>query len=120
MRTRPLNRSVAVTLNGAGVGQAQIGPTLPGEIWQVGGPAAPLTAAVSASSNTNEATAKIYAGGGVSGATFVDGTTWGSTGDSTSKFANPVYAGQQVFAVWTGGDPGAIATLVITGTRQVP
>lgn len=116
MRTRPLNRSVAVTLNGSGAGQAQIGPALPGEVWQVPG----LTAAVSASSNTNEATGKIYAGGGVSGSTFVDGTTWGSTGDSTSKFANPVYAGQQVFAVWTGGDPGAIATLVITGTRQVP
>jgi hypothetical protein len=114
MRIQPLNRSVPVTLDGSGAGTAALGPALAGEVWTG------LTAAVSASGSTKEATARIYAGGGVSAATFVDGTTWGSTGDSTSQFGAPVYPGQQVFAVWAGGDPGAIATLVITGTRQVP
>lgn len=83
-------------------------------MWTVG------VAAVSCSTNGSEATCRLYAGGAASQGTFVDGTTWGSTGDSTSNFASPVYAGQQVFAQWTGGDPGAIATLVVQGTRQVP
>lgn len=109
MRTQPFTRTVSVTLNGSGAASAQTGPTLTNEVWTV------AVASVSASTNTNEATCKIFACG-----SFVDGTTWGSTGDSTSNFSAPVYGGQFVLAVWTGGDPGAVATLVVSGTRQVP
>lgn len=114
MRTQTLSRSVSVQLDGNGDGVASTGPNITNETWT------PATAAVSASSNTNEATAKIYAGSVMAPNTFVDGTTWGSTGDNTSNFAGPIYLGQQIYAQWTGGDPGALATLVITGTRQVP
>lgn len=114
MRTQPFTRTASVVLNGSGNGTASIGPTITNEVWTV------AVAAVSASSNTNEAICKTYAGAAVSASTFVDGTTWGSTGDSTSSFGAPVYSGQRVFAVWTGGDAGAVATLVINGTRQVP
>lgn len=113
MRTQPFTRSASVVLNGSGGGTAAVGPSITDEVWTV------AVAAVSASTNVSEATCKTYAGSTTAGG-FVDGTTWGSTGDSTSSFSAPVYSGQQVFAVWTGGDAGAIATLVVTGTRQVP
>lgn len=114
MRTQPLSRSVSVILNGSGAGTASIGPTITNEVWTVS------VASVSVSSNVNEAVCKTYAGASATAVSFVDGTTWGSTGDSTSNFSGPVYTGQQVSAVWTGGDAGAIATLVVTGSRRVP
>lgn len=113
-RTIPLSASASVVLDSSGNGTASAGPSSPGEVWF------PTSVSVSASSNTAEAIAKIYAGGQISQSMFADGTTWGSTGDSTSNVSGPVYPGQQVFAVWTGGDTGATATVVITGTRQVP
>lgn len=114
MRQFPLNLSASVTLNGSGAGIASIGPQFPRESWTV------QVASVSVSTNTAEAVCKIYAGPLAVQGNFVDGTTWGSTGDSTSNFAVPVYLGSYVFAVWTGGDSGAIATLVVTGTRNIP
>ena len=113
-RTVALSKSASVTLNGSGGGTANLGPSAPGEVWF------PSSVSVSATSNTNEAIAKVYIGGQVSAGTFQDGTTWGSTGDSTSNVSGPVYPGQQVFAVWSGGDSGATATVVVTGSRQVP
>ena len=114
MRTQPFSRTATVTLDGSGDGTASVGPTITSEVWAVG------VSSVSASTNVSEAVCRTYAGGGVSPGTFVDGTTWGSTGDSTSNFGGPLYPGQQVYAVWTGGDAGATATLVVTGTRTVP
>lgn len=113
MRTQPFTRSASVTLSGSGGGTAAVGPTITNEVWTVS------VASVSVATNVAEATCKTYAGSVTAGG-FVDGTTWGSTGDSTSSFSAPVYSGQQVFAVWTGGDAGAVATLVVSGTRQVP
>jgi hypothetical protein len=113
MRQFPLTVSASVTLNGSGAGTASIGPQFPRESWDVS------VASVSVSTNTAEAQCKVSQGA-YAGQTFVDGTTWGSTGDSTSNFSAPVYLGSQVFAVWTGGDAGATATLVVTGTRRIP
>jgi hypothetical protein len=113
-RTLNLTYTASVTLDSDGNGTVQIGPSGTNETWF------PSVASVSASSNVSEATAKVYAGNGLSQAYFVDGTTWGSTGDSTSNFSGPVWLGQSIWCSWTGGDEGAIATLVITGTRTVP
>lgn len=113
-RTVPLSVTATVKLDGTGAGIASIGPSAPGEIWY------PAVASVKCSSNVSEATCRTYAGNQLSDSTFADGTTWGSTGDSTSNFAGPLYPGQQVFASWTGGDAAATATLVVTGTRSVP
>ena len=114
MRQFPLSVSVSVTLNGSGAGTASIGPSFPRESWDVS------VVSVSCSSNTNEAICKVYAGPQATQGNFADGTTWGSTGDSTSSFSAPVYLGSKVLAVWTGGDIGATATLVVTGTRRIP
>lgn len=113
-RRLSLSAVATVTLDGNGAGIAAVGPASTREIWSPG------TASVSVSSNASEATCQIFAGNAASAAYFVDGTTWGSTGDSTSDFNIQIYPGQSVFARWTGGDAHATATLVVTGTRTVP
>lgn len=113
MRTLPLNAYASTTLDGTGAGTASTGPTSQGEVWNI------AAVSVHCSTNTNEATCRVYSGSGASPAYFSDGTTWGSTGDSTSNVPGPVSVGSQVFAVWSGGDSGATAYLTVTGTRQV-
>ena len=114
MRQFPFTLSASVTLNGSGAGTASIGPTFPREIWDIS------VASVSVSTNTAEAVCKLYSGPQATQVNFVDGTTWGSTGDSTSNFSFPLHQNQKVFAVWTGGDASATATLVVTGTKRIP
>lgn len=113
MRTLPLNTFKQVVLDGSGNGGTSIGPTSQGEIWEAG-----FTAAVKCTSNIKEAACLIYCGDQAADTMFNDGTTWGSTGDSSTNTAQLV-TGQQVFAVWTGGDPGATATLSVSGSRIV-
>lgn len=49
---------------------------------------------------------------------YLDGTYSGSSGDTT-RVPIELPDGTPLFAQWTGGDPGAIATLNITGKRTV-
>lgn len=110
----PLNESATVTLSGSGAGTAKVGPISARESW------APSNVHVSASSNTNEAQCSIYVGDAPTQRNFVDGTFSGSSGDSSDRAgATSVKVGQYVWAVWTGGDVGATATLTVTGTKQV-
>jgi hypothetical protein len=113
-RTIALYATGSCVLDGDGNGTAECQPSSTSETWT------PQAAAVSASSNSNEATCSVYAGNSVSPAYLIGATSWGSTGDSTANFAGPVHPGQSVWAQWAGGDPGATATLVVTGTRTVP
>lgn len=112
MRTLPLNAFAATTLSG-GAGTASIGPTAQGEVWQN------FTVSVHCATNVSEALCRVYVGGDSSPAYFCDGTTWGSTGDSTDNVPASLAVGSQVFAVWSGGDAGTTAYLTVTGTRQV-
>ena len=112
MRQLPLAAKAYVTLSGAGAGTASAGPLAPGEQWT------DLTAAVRVATNVKEATCSVYAGAAATAGYFSGATTWGSTGDSTTNLP-VVTVGRQVFAVWSGGDAGALATLTITGTRNV-
>lgn len=109
-----LSFTASVRLNGSGAGTAQAAPTTtPTEVWN------PTVISVQVSSNTNEATCQIYVGPQPQQNWFVDATFSGSTGDSTDKAAgNLVRQGNSVWAVWTGGDPGATATVSISGTRD--
>jgi hypothetical protein len=112
MRTLPLTAKAYVTLDANGNGTASTGPLSSGEQWSG------LTAAVRVATNTNEAIGSIYAGAAATPGYFAGATTWGSTGDSTTNLP-VVKVGGNVFAVWTGGDPGQVATLTVTGTKQV-
>jgi hypothetical protein len=112
MRSLALNVKAYATLDENGNGEASAGPLSPGEQWTG------VTAHVSVATNTNEAICKTYAGAAATPGYFCDATTWGSTGDSTSNIP-AVKVGGNVFAVWTGGDPGSLATLAVSGTRMV-
>ncbi len=112
MRTLPLNAKAYVTLDVKGNGTAYTGPQSFGEQWSG------LVAAVRASTNTDEAICSVYAGAAATPGYFCGATTWGSTGDSNSNLPT-VQVGGNVWAVWTGGDPGATAYLTVTGTKAV-
>jgi hypothetical protein len=112
MRDLDLNVKAYAVLDGDGNGTASTGPLSPGEVWSN------LTASVSVATSASEATCKTYAGAAPTPGYFKDGTTWGSTGDSTQNL-NTVRVGGNVWAVWTGGDPGALATLAVVGTKSV-
>jgi len=116
-KTLTLTRTASITLNGSGAGTVQAGPATPGEIWS------PTQVSVSCSATVTTGTCQcsIYAGAGPSQGTFVDGTFSGDTGDTTDAIGGrQVNPGQSVFAVWSGGVPGATATMVLAGTRTVP
>jgi len=112
MRTLPLTAKAYVTLDENGDGTAYTGPLSPGEVWTG------LTVSVSVATNVNEAQCLVYSGAAATPGYFSDGTLFGSTGNSTQNCAD-VKVGGNIWAVWTGGDPGAKATVVITGTKQV-
>ena len=115
MTTVPIRPgSVTVALNGSGGGTARIGPAGAAEMWQ------PAIASVSVSTNASEAQCRIYIGDQPTQANYVDGTLSGSTGDSTDRVsARPLKLGDYIWAVWSGGDAGSVATLNVTGTRTV-
>jgi hypothetical protein len=110
-----LNQSVSIVLDGSGNGTTQTGPLTAREIWY------PENVHVSVKAPViKEATCKIYVGDGVRDGTFRDGTYSGSSGDSTDKVnADMIKVGWKVFAVWNGGDTSAVATMVVTGTKEV-
>lgn len=103
----------SVTLDGSGNGTANLGPVRVREHWQIQG------VGVKASSNVNEASCSIYIGTSVSEATFVGNTLTGSSGDTCGCAGMDIQPGQQVFAVWEGGDAGATATMTIFGTYSI-
>ena len=115
--TLPLNETGQVILDGDGNGTVQMSPDGPHEVWL------PTLASVKVTTNTAEASCRIYAGSNTSDLNFVDGTLSGSTGDSTDRVDGYQIARTQtpyVWAVWAGGDPGAQATIVLNGTKTIP
>jgi hypothetical protein len=110
---RPLTQTVSVVLDASGNGTASDGPTGFGETWTG------ICVAVHAATDVSEATCRVYVGTSASPNFFADGTTWGSTGDSSDNMPSTVPVGYQVFAVWSGGDAGTTAYLNITGTDNV-
>ena len=109
----PLNETNSGTLNGSGAATVQLGPTGSNEVWT------PSNVSVICSSNTNEATCKVYAGPSASQQYFKDITVDGSTGDATDRCNIPIPKGWFVWAVWTGGDAGATATVNVDGTKVI-
>jgi hypothetical protein len=111
--TVPLDAYASVTLNGSGNGTVSVGPNVPGVIWF------PSTAAVSTSTGTNVPLAFLYQGISASASSLISATYTGSA-DSTDLPSQPMYSGTQLICKWTGGDAGAVATLSVFGTMQIP
>lgn len=115
-REVPLSDFVQIRLDGSGNGTAQLGPRAHGQTWK------PTVASIkmSGSTPTGAPTCFLYAGGYVGDANFID-STYDVQNDSTDRVAGQsLDLGQYVFAVWSGGNAGATATLTVNGTRLVP
>ena len=108
----PINIAATVTLDASGNGIAKLGPNV-GQRWNV------LTASVLIPTpNVKIPPCNIFVGGAPTSQFFVDGTYTGNL-DSTSRTAGYIItAGGYVWAVWTGGDVGAQATLSVIGQQQ--
>lgn len=108
-RQLPVNKSVTGLLDGDGNGtSAELGPTAQGETWVV------TLISVKCSTNVSEATCSVFLSGVLLGT-----TTWGSTGNSDTGITQKMAVGQTLTAQWTGGDPGAVGKMTVTGTRTV-
>lgn len=108
--------TVSVKLDGSGNGTVKIGPATSREIWY------PANVHVVANTGqvTKEASCIIYVGQTVNPNGFRDGTLSGSTGDSTDRVnADQIKAGEYIYAVWSGGDAGVQATMVVTGEKDI-
>lgn len=115
MTTVKLDESATVTLDGAGNGTARVGPISAREVWH------PAMVHVSANrAPVNEAQCLVFMGDLPIRTNYRDGTFSGSSGDSTDSFKSDIVKlGQYIIAQWTGGDPGQIATLTVTGEKEV-
>lgn len=107
-----ISGSVDAALDSEGNGTAKLGPTGPQESWS------PTNVSVICSTNVSEAVCKVYVGPTATNPFFKDITVDGSTGDATDKCNVPVPKGSFIWAVWTGGDVGATATLNVDGTKS--
>jgi hypothetical protein len=110
-----LRQQALATLDGSGNGTAKVGPLSAREVWH------PDNVHVSVSGSvTNEAVCKIYVGDAIQDSAFRDATYSGSSGDATDKVnADTVKCAQFVWAQWTGGDPGHIGTMIVTGNKDL-
>ena len=108
----PLNESASVTLDSNGNGTVSLGPYGPNESWT------PTNVSVICSSNTLESNCAIYVGPNVAPQYFKDLTIDGSSGDATDRANILIRNGNFVWAVWSGGDVGATATLNVDGTKE--
>lgn len=111
MAAIPLQETNSGELDGSGEATVKLGPTGGNEVWT------PSSVSVICSSNTSEANCKVYAGPSPTAQYFKDLTVDGSTGDATDRCNVPIPKGSFVWAVWTGGDPGATATVNVDGTK---
>jgi len=106
--------SATVTLDGSGNGTAKTGPLTARESW------APANVHVSAATHVKEAQCVVYVGDSIRPNTFRDSTLSGSTGDVSDAISSDIVTrGIFIWAVWTGGDAGAQATMNVTGSRQL-
>jgi hypothetical protein len=102
-----------VILDSSGNGTAQVGPSRVREHWQVSG------AAVRVSTQNSQAACALSVGSSPDNSTFVGNTITGSSGDTCGLAGIDIQPGQYVFAVWTGGDPGATGYVTVFGTYSI-
>lgn len=113
-RQVPLSVSASVTLDGSGNGTVQLGPSIPGVSWT------PATVAITV--NPVSATVVSQFGlynGNLQPGNFIGGTYTGDS-NSTDVSAVTLHPGNVLTGVWSGGNPGATATMTITGTQSIP
>ena len=113
MGTIPLNVYASTVLNGAGTGSVAVGPSMPGVEWY------PSTVAVMVAPVSDSTISQFSLYNGAAGAANFLGGTY--TGDNNSDDVGvTLYPGMVLTGVWITGNPGAKATMVVTGMQKVP
>jgi hypothetical protein len=110
---QPLYQFGTITLNGSGGGTAFIGPTRVREHWQL------ASASVAVATSVQNATCNLYIGSFINNQTFVSQTVTGSSGDTCGLGGTDIQTGMKIWAVWTGGDAGQLATVTVIGTYTI-
>lgn len=113
MTTLPLDESKQITLDGSGNGAVTIGPSYSYQTW------IPTQINVLVTSNNKEPQFKYYRGSTVGLTNFLGGTYTGSN-DQSDISGQILQPGEVFLCVWTGGDPGAIASVGLNGTKEIP
>lgn len=103
----PLEVVSTVTLDANGDGTIRLSPA--GEKWEV------TSTYVECSDTTSEAVCKVFRRNGFP----LGGTYSGSSGDANDT-RYYLEDGHAVTIEWTGGTPGATATVTLTGWRSAP
>jgi hypothetical protein len=110
----PLSVYASVTLDGSGNGTARTGPPAHGVLWR------PAVASVRVSTGTLSPTCKLYVGPAATDQYFIDGTFTGNQNSTDAVKGQVLQLGDFVWAVWTGGDVGAQATVTVGGVKEIP
>jgi hypothetical protein len=120
-RTLNLSQSASVTLDSNGNGTVSVGPGVPGHIWMPQSVTISQTGAFPETGNSAEIPiVSIYSGNSTDAANLVD-ATYQVLGAASSVISGQViYPGQNISAVFQYGNAGALATITVSGSRQVP
>ena len=112
----PLNESASVVLDASGNGTLRMKPYGGSLTWL------PTIVSVKASSSVSEAECRVYIGPAAVDAWYVDGTLSGSSGDASDRVTGRQVDthGSALWAVWQGGDAGAVATMTVAGMESRP
>jgi hypothetical protein len=112
--TVALAESAYVTLDSSGAGTVRLGPRAHGQTWH------PRIASVATSTAIKSPTCKLYIGGRtLNSSILLDGTYTGEQNATDAITGSELRLGTYVWAVWSGGDAGAQATLTLTGTQEI-
>lgn len=112
-QTLPLDESTQIVLDASGNGAVTIGPSYSYQIWK------PTQINVLVSSNQKEPVFKYYRGSSIGLTNYLGGTYTGSN-DQSDISGQILQPGEVFLCVWTGGDPGALASVGLNGTKEIP
>lgn len=115
IRQVPLNEAQGqTTIDGNGNGTVALGPQGMGTVWY------PAAVTVSTTSGINDASVcNIYAGpAGILTPTTLLGTLPSGGAGVLSMGLPPLPVGWQLTAVWSGGSPGDVAAVNVTGSKD--
>lgn len=115
-QTVPLSEFATIQLDGSGNGTARVGPMAHGVAWK------PTVAGIkmSGDSPSGLAMCTVYAGSSPTDDNFVDATYDVNNASTDAVSGQELRLGQYVYAVWSGGNAGATATLTVNGTKDIP
>jgi len=111
MRQFPVSPSTSVKLNASGNGQCSLTPPS-GTKWDL------QLAAISTTGTVKLPQCFLYLGNSNGPLTLIDSTNMGNSASSGKVIGAPVYAGTYIWAVWTGADANAVATLQLYGLQS--